>query len=86
MIGSIKGKIILKKDKFVIVEQSGIGYKIGVSSNTQERLLKTNNEVSFWTHLHVKEDAQDLYGFLERSEGTRLNSSHSDRSRMPSSA
>lgn len=68
MIGSIKGKIILKRDKFVIVEKDGIGYKISVSLDTQERIKKTIDEVSFWTHLHVKEDTQDLYGFLEYQE------------------
>ena len=76
MFGSIKGKIILQKDKFVIVEQSGVGYKIYVSSETLDRLARsagsgqneTNKLVSFWTHSHIKEDAQDLYGFLEYDE------------------
>ena len=31
MIGSIKGKIILKTEKFVLVETNGVGYKISVS-------------------------------------------------------
>ena len=72
MIGSIKGKIILKKDKFVIVDVDKIGYKIYISSDTLERLtrptIKPDKLVSFWTHLHIKEDAQDLYGFLEYEE------------------
>ncbi|MEI8269834.1 MAG: Holliday junction branch migration protein RuvA [bacterium] len=84
MIGSIKGKIILQKDKFVIVEQGGIGYKIYVSTDTLDRLAhstgstsslqasseqnETNSFVSFWIHTHIKEDAQDLYGFLEYDE------------------
>lgn len=68
MIGSIKGKIIFKKDKFIIIEKNGIGYKISVSSDTQERLNKAKDEILLWTHLHVKEDAQDLYGFLEYPE------------------
>ena len=65
MIGSIKGKIIYKSEKFLIVETGGVGYKINVSANN---LLKTNNEVSFWIHTHVREDALDLYGFLEHTE------------------
>jgi Holliday junction DNA helicase RuvA len=74
MIGSIKGKIILKKDKFVIVETGGLGYKVYVSTDTLNalRLRLGQNEkselFSFWTHLHVKEDAQDLYGFLDYQE------------------
>lgn len=68
MIGSIKGKIILKRDKFVIVDVDKIGYKINVSPDTLEKVNKTGEQVLFWTHMHVREDAQDLYGFLEYQE------------------
>ena len=67
MIGSIKGKIILKRDKFIIVEVGGIGYKINASPDTLLK-IKIGEEVHLFTHLHVREDAQDLYGFLEYGE------------------
>ena len=76
MIGSIKGKIILKTEKFLILETTGIGYKINVSADTLSRLAprlrsgqkEINELVSFWIHTHVREDALDLYGFLEYTE------------------
>ena len=76
MIGSIKGKIILKTEKFLIVEAGGVGYKINISPDTMSRLAPRlhsgQNEkselFSFWIHTHVREDIFDLYGFLERSE------------------
>jgi Holliday junction DNA helicase RuvA len=68
MIGSIKGKIILKNEKFLIVETSGVGYKISISPDTLSKLKKTNEPVSFWIHTHVREDALDLYGFLDYKE------------------
>ncbi|MFZ3015760.1 MAG: Holliday junction branch migration protein RuvA [Minisyncoccia bacterium] len=68
MIGSIKGKITLKTDKFLIVETSGVGYKISISSDTLSKAKKIGDEISLWTHLHVREDALDLYGFTERKE------------------
>ena len=68
MIGSIKGKITFKSEKFLIVETVGVGYKINVSLDTLSRISKTNEEVFLWTHLQVREDAMDLYGFLERKE------------------
>ena len=75
MIGSIKGQIILKKDKFIIIETNGVGYKINVSPDTISkidalRLRSGQNDtsVSFWIHTHVREDAFDLYGFSEYSE------------------
>lgn len=68
MIGSIKGKIILKTDKFVVVEASGVGYKINVSPDTLSKSKKATEEISLWIHTHVREDILDLYGFLDRGE------------------
>lgn len=68
MIGSIRGKIILKTEKFLIIEVSGVGYKINVSPDTLSKIKKTNEEISFWIHTHVREDSLDLYGFSNREE------------------
>ncbi|MDO8659152.1 MAG: Holliday junction branch migration protein RuvA [Candidatus Parcubacteria bacterium] len=68
MIGSIKGKIILKTEKFLIVETNGVGYKISVSPDTLSQVQKTGAEIMLWIHTHVREDILDLYGFLERKE------------------
>jgi len=74
MIGSIRGKIILKNEKFLIVETGGVGYKISVSANTLSKLAhsassgQNKTEVLFWIHSHVREDAFDLYGFMEQKE------------------
>ncbi len=67
MIGSVKGKIILKTEKFAIVEAGGVGYKVSVSPDTLSK-AKKGEEVLFWTHTHVREDALDLYGFLNYPE------------------
>lgn len=68
MIGSIRGKIILKTEKFLIVETAGVGYKINISPDTLSKAKKASGEISFWTHTHVREDALDLYGFLDYQE------------------
>ena len=68
MIGSIKGKIILKTEKFLIVETGGVGYKINVSADTLSKTKKIGDETSFWIHTHVREDVLDLYGFLNMEE------------------
>lgn len=67
MIAHIKGKILLRGEKYVILETNGIGYKIFVMPETIKNTEK-DKEVSFWTHLHVREDAMEIYGFLEYSE------------------
>jgi len=76
MFGSIKGHIILKTEKFVVVEALGVGYRVNVSPDTLAKIApqlhSEQNEkgeiVSFWIHTHVREDILDLYGFLEYSE------------------
>ncbi len=67
MIGSLRGKIALKTDKFLIVETGGVGYKIAVSPDVISK-LKLNEEAFLWIHTHVREDALDLYGFLARED------------------
>lgn len=67
MIGSIKGKIILKTEKFLLVETNGVGYKVNVIADT---LAKTQKEedIFLFIHTHVREDIFDLYGFADRQE------------------
>ena len=67
MLGSLRGKIILKREKFVIVDVDKVGYKVNVSPDTLLKLefFAKDNLISLWTHLHVREDGQELYGFLD---------------------
>lgn len=67
MIASIKGKVAEMGNRYAVIEVGGIGYKAFVTDDTIHS-LKPNSEVALWTHLAVREDAQDLYGFLDRKE------------------
>ena len=67
MIGSIKGKITFKTEKFLIVETNGVGYKINMATDALSK-VKKDEEMIFWTHTHVREDILELYGFLHRVE------------------
>ena len=67
MIAQLQGKIsFLQKNSFVI-QCSGVGYTV----RTLQRLLSgvaLGDTLTIWTHLAVREDALDLYGFSEREE------------------
>lgn len=71
MISYLNGKIILKKDKFVILEVGNVGYKVFLSRQALPKLVEraenTENIKLFCFH-NVKEDASDLYGFLTYDE------------------
>jgi len=63
MIAQLKGLIKFKTEKFVILDVGGVGYRIFVSFETLSDIAE-KEEVTFWTHLAVRENALDLYGFL----------------------
>ena len=67
MISQLTGTIIHKDERFLVLDVHGVGYKIYVSGET---LGKTHSvgPSTFWTHLVVREDALDLYGFLVKDE------------------
>jgi len=64
MISSLSGKIILRKDKFVIIEVAGIGYKVFLSRQTLLTLPEIGEPIKVFAYQNVKEEALDLYGFL----------------------
>jgi holliday junction DNA helicase RuvA len=68
MIASIKGTIENKIPGEVVVDVGGLGYQILVSLNVFYRLPEIGQRVSFFTYTHVREDALQLFGFLEQEE------------------
>jgi len=64
----ISGKLVSKQPDHVVVETSGIGYRLKVSYSTFEQLPAPGDNVMIYTHLHVREDIFDLYGFAQRAE------------------
>ena len=68
MIGFIEGKIEYNTDKYVLVNVDGVGYKIYISTNTFKNLPEKSSKIKLFTHLHVREDIMDLYGFLNQED------------------
>lgn len=68
MISLIQGIIELNAEKYVIVGVNGIGYKVYISAHTFKNLPKKGEDIKLYTHLHVREDAMELYGFLKLEE------------------
>ncbi len=67
MIGRIKGNIVFIGDKFVLVDVSGVGYKVYVSNETLSK-SKEEGEVILFTYTAVRENAIDLYGFMDKED------------------
>ena len=67
MIAQIKGKLVEKTPTYVVIDCSGVGYQINISLNTFSKIGNDENCLLF-THFVVREDANLLYGFKEKSE------------------
>ncbi|MDX1693419.1 MAG: Holliday junction branch migration protein RuvA [Ketobacteraceae bacterium] len=68
MIGRIKGTLIAKQPPQILVDVGGVGYEIDASMNTIYQLPEINKTVILHTHLVVREDAQQLFGFYDQTE------------------
>ena len=68
MISYLQGEIIIKKDKFIVLNVNGVGYKVFVSKKTLGKLPETGNQLSLHCFLNVKENILALYGFLSDKE------------------
>ncbi|TSC92306.1 MAG: holliday junction DNA helicase RuvA [Candidatus Berkelbacteria bacterium Licking1014_7] len=62
MIRHLEGKI-LDTVPVPIVEVGGIGYRVFCAGEVNE-----NEDVKLWIYHHIREDRQDLYGFLEKGQ------------------
>lgn len=67
MIAYIEGKIIEKGDNFIILNVSGIGYRINVTNETSFS-AKEKDIMNLWTHHAIRENSQDLYGFKNKTD------------------
>lgn len=68
MIHNIRGTLTYTDPTFAVVECGGVGFKCFVSMTTLKSLTSIGTEVNLFTHLSVREDAMDLYGFSTSQE------------------
>ncbi|ENV68017.1 Holliday junction DNA helicase RuvA [Acinetobacter junii] len=67
MIGCLIGEVFALEAPTVLLNVNGVGYEIDTPLSTFCQLQK-GQKVTLWTHLVVREDAQQLYGFSEAQE------------------
>jgi holliday junction DNA helicase RuvA len=67
MIGRLSGKVIIKSEGTVILDVGGVGYVIK-TTNTDASELKEGEQIALWTHLSVRENSLDLFGFIENEK------------------
>ena len=70
MIGRIAGRLVAKQPPQIVIDVHGIGYELDVPMSTLYQLPATGSEVALLTHLIIREDAHQLYGFSTEGERT----------------
>ena len=61
MIYSIAGKLAVKSEHFVVVEISGIGFKIFINKGNAKSLSALGADIKLFCYLNVKEVGMELY-------------------------
>ncbi len=67
MISQLYGKITHKDERYLVMDVNGVGYKVFAPTDVIEK-TKNAESVRIWTHLVVREDALDLYGFNTKDD------------------
>jgi holliday junction DNA helicase RuvA len=68
MIGRLRGTLLEKRSPEVLLDVHGVGYELQVPLGTIAQLPAPGQEGVLHTHLAVREDAQQLFGFWRREE------------------
>lgn len=66
MIGLLKGILILRNDPYVVIDVHGVGYKVCASPDFLSK-YHSGDSVTIFIHTHVREDALELFGFVDQA-------------------
>lgn len=72
MIAQLNGRLVEKAPTVVIIDCGGVGYEVKISLNTFSA-LGNDEAIKLYTQLIVREDAQILYGFADKTEREMFN-------------
>ncbi len=67
MIRFLEGKITNRDGKSLILQVGGIGYEVWATPEVTEKTA-LEQEIKLWTSHVIREDSEDLYGFLEKND------------------
>jgi holliday junction DNA helicase RuvA len=68
MIGMLKGEVAVRRTDHVVILCAGVGYRAAVSTETLRHVPAAGEETTLHSHLIVRDDALQLYGFHSEEE------------------
>ncbi len=68
MIGRLRGELLEKRPPWLVVDVNGVGYELEAPMSTFYALGQQGDRIELYTHLAVREDALNLFGFASETE------------------
>ena len=68
MIASVRGEVLSRMGGEVVIEAAGVGYRLAVSSETLSSVPGAGEQARLFTHLVLRDDGINLYGFSTQAE------------------
>jgi len=68
MITFLDGRLVSALPTQATVDVGGVGYEVFIPLSSYDKLPAAGQGIRILTHLHVREDAQILYGFMTAAE------------------
>lgn len=68
MFYSLTGTVVFFDTQSVAISCGGVAFKCFTTMNTLQKIGKTGDTATVFTHLNVREDALDLFGFADEKE------------------
>lgn len=68
MIALLSGRLVYKSPEYSIIDVNGVGYQVFTSLTSFYSLPEINDALTINVHTHHREDAIQLFGFVEKSE------------------
>ena len=68
MIALVSGSVAVRRGDHVVIDCTGVGYKLSVSAETLKHVPAVGRDVLLHAHMVVRDDALQLYGFATEEE------------------
>jgi holliday junction DNA helicase RuvA len=68
MIASVRGEVLVRRPDHVVIEASGVGYRLAVSTETLKSVPARGREGTLHAQLVARDDSLSLYGFASEEE------------------
>ena len=68
MIASVTGEVVVRRADHVVVDASGVGYRLAVSTETLRAVPECGQRTTLYSHLVSRDDSLNLYGFSSDEE------------------